>query len=66
VFLVLHPGLKLEYFRQQDWEEEWVNNAENLVREAYIIHYKGKKSPATPVPTTNSVRSLLFSVVYIY
>jgi hypothetical protein len=26
---VLHPGLKLEYFRQHGWEEEWIENAES-------------------------------------
>jgi len=60
---VLHPGLKLEYFRQQDWEEEWVDNAESLVRDEYIAHYEGKESLVTPVAATNSVIFLFF--VYV-
>jgi hypothetical protein len=28
---VLHPGLKLEYFRHQSWEADWINEAEDLV-----------------------------------
>ena len=28
---VLHPGLKLEYFRQQEWEDEWIDNMTDLV-----------------------------------
>jgi hypothetical protein len=59
IAMVLHPGLKLEYFRQQGWEDEWVDNAENLVREEYIICYEGKASPIAPVPeTTTSVSGL--------
>jgi hypothetical protein len=27
---VLHPCLKLEYFRIQEWEQEWIDAAENL------------------------------------
>jgi hypothetical protein len=37
---VLHPGLKLEYFRQHDWEKEWVDQAETLVREEYAASYE--------------------------
>jgi hypothetical protein len=52
----LHPGLRLEYFCQQDWEEEWIDNAENLVREEYIIRYEGKSSIVIPtLDATNSV-----------
>jgi hypothetical protein len=40
--LVLHPGLKLEYFRQKEWEEEWIDNAENLVYKVYAARYEGK------------------------
>ena len=46
----LHPSLKLKYFRQQDWEEEWVDNAENLVCEEYIAHYEGKEDWLTLAP----------------
>jgi len=44
--LVFHPGLKLEYFHQHDWEEEWVENAEVLVCDKYTTCYKGKAGPA--------------------
>ena len=50
--MVLHPGLKLEYFQQQDWEEDWVDNAETLVCEEYITHYEGKSGPILPTPDT--------------
>ena len=40
---VLHPGLKLEYFRQHEWDEEWIDMAENLVREEYAVNYQNKE-----------------------
>lgn len=40
IAMVLHPGMKLEYFRQNEWEEEWIEQAENMVREEYIASYE--------------------------
>ena len=37
---VLHPRLKSDYFRVQEWEEKWIDVAENLVREEYISEYE--------------------------
>lgn len=45
---VLHPGLKLEYFRVQEWEQEWIDAAENLTREEYVASYEDKEGPGTP------------------
>jgi hypothetical protein len=44
--LVLHPGLKLEYFRLQHWEQDWIETAENLAREEYITTYQDSVTPA--------------------
>ena len=61
---VLHPGLKLEYFRQQGWEEEWVDNAETLTCKEYIAHYDGKENVVTLAPdTANSVSVMLYLTV---
>jgi len=38
--LVLHPGLKLDYFCVQEWEDKWIDIAENLVCEEYIGEYE--------------------------
>ena len=27
IAMVLHPGIKLEYFHNQKWEEEWIDEA---------------------------------------
>ena len=61
---VLHPGLKLEYFRQQGWEEEWVDNAETLTCKEYIAHYDGKENVVTLAPdAANSVSVMLYLTV---
>ena len=59
-FQVLHPGLKLEYFRQHEWEAEWIEAAEDLVREEYSQHYKDKDATVqgdngTTLSTSTSV-----------
>lgn len=59
--IVLHPGLKLEYFRQQEWDEGWISNAEDLVREEYIINYQGKDPKAT-VPNAVDYEYLTYAI----
>ena len=31
ITMVLHPGMKLEYFCNHKWEAEWIGEAERLV-----------------------------------
>jgi hypothetical protein len=31
IAMVLHPGMKLEYFRNHEWEKDWIEEAETLV-----------------------------------
>jgi hypothetical protein len=31
ITMVLHPGMKLEYFHNQKWEREWIKQAETFV-----------------------------------
>ena len=42
-FQVLHPGLKLEYFRKHGWEPEWIDNAKAITWDA-LADYKGLDS----------------------
>ncbi len=58
--LVLHPGLKLEYFRQHQWDEEWIDVAENLVREEYMVNYE--KHPTVSENDSTEMRSDKVSV----
>ena len=53
IAMVLHPGLKLEYFRQHKWEDEWVEEAENLAREEYIGRYEVTNEGDAPVTNEN-------------
>ena len=40
IAMILHPGLKLEYFRLREWEKEWIDQAEKIVREEYAANYE--------------------------
>lgn len=48
---VLHPGLKTQYFRDQDWPEEWIMAAVELTRDEWTTYYK----PAAPAPDPPAV-----------
>src|SRR6266852_9015358 len=50
----LHLGMKLEYFHNQKWKEEWIEEAESLVREAYVAGYENMAcgSNTTPMKTS--------------
>ena len=60
---VLHPGLKLEYFRTHKWEDEWIDVAENLVREEYIDAYENRVQVACN-NTSDKVGE--YNIYYIY
>ena len=38
--LVLHPRHKLSYFKMAGWEQEWIETAKELVRDAFELSYK--------------------------
>ena len=59
IAMVLHPGMKLEYFRNQRWEEEWIEEAGNLVREEYHAKYE-KEITSEPVRETSTAGFLSF------
>jgi hypothetical protein len=52
--MVLHPGMKLEYFRQHEWEEEWIEEAESLARKEYTSNYENKNSTAQECGTATA------------
>ena len=59
--MVLHPGMKLEYFRQHDWENDWIKEAENLMRRAYTASYDNatNKPAASEVATTTPTEDFI-------
>jgi hypothetical protein len=66
VHSVLHPGLKLEYFRSQEWEEEWIDLAENLTREEYIERYENLDVPEEEPEEEAMVRPVICRVNIFY
>ncbi len=53
IAMVLHPGMKLEYFHNQKWEEEWIEQAETLVREEYTTKYQKVTDELNTAPKDN-------------
>jgi len=45
IAMVLHPGFKLEYFQQQNWESNWIEEAENLTQDEYTRTYENQVKP---------------------
>lgn len=58
IAMVLHPGLKLQYFRNQGWLNEWISVAEGLVRDEY--HDKYEREIAGVEPTAEPTEPLSF------
>jgi hypothetical protein len=54
IAMVLHPRMKLEYFKQADWEADWIEQAESLVCDEYVSSYQAKlgSMPAAPAVTS--------------
>jgi hypothetical protein len=50
IAIVLHPGMKLEYFHSQKWEEEWIMQAEDLVCKVYATNYEKKANNLNAAP----------------
>jgi hypothetical protein len=39
---VLHPGYKLEYFKNAGWDDDWVDTARALVRKQFDLRYASR------------------------
>ncbi|KAJ6577979.1 hypothetical protein B0H19DRAFT_885274, partial [Mycena capillaripes] len=39
IAMVLHPSLKLEYFRLRKWDQDWIDIAEQLVKDEFDLSY---------------------------
>jgi hypothetical protein len=48
IAMVLHPGMKCEYFWQQEWPDAWIETAETLVRDEHSTVYEKKKPSEAP------------------
>ena len=47
---VLHPRYKINYFRTQEWPEDWITEAMDLIRGEWTSRYK----PAAPSPSAQA------------
>jgi hypothetical protein len=52
IAMILHPGMKLDYFRNQKWEEDWIEQAKTLVREVYAAKYEKATEASTSQDST--------------
>ncbi|KAJ6617293.1 hypothetical protein B0H10DRAFT_1797659 [Mycena sp. CBHHK59/15] len=35
IVMVLHPGLKLAYFKKQRWPQDWIDTSKSITRDEY-------------------------------
>jgi hypothetical protein len=45
IAMVLHPSMKLEYFRQQHWLKTWIETAQELFEDEYASRYQKIREP---------------------
>jgi hypothetical protein len=45
ISMILHPGMKLEYFRRQRWLKTWIETAQELVQDEYASRYQKLQEP---------------------
>jgi hypothetical protein len=55
--LVLHPRHKLSYFKTAGWEQEWIETAKELVRDAFQRSYQAEDNDARDQDETPPARS---------
>jgi hypothetical protein len=61
VIIVLHPQYKLEYFRTANWEQEWIDTAEDLLRTQFQNKYEEFDEVSPPSNGRTSSPSSLVS-----
>ncbi|RPD52436.1 hypothetical protein L227DRAFT_514794 [Lentinus tigrinus ALCF2SS1-6] len=59
----MHPGYKLEHFRNVGWPEEWVTVIKDLIRDEWEKNYKPKPAapapaPSDPLPASRNLRRM--------
>lgn len=51
---VLHPHYKIQYFRDKDWQEEWIAEAINITRSEWTTFYKVQANDAPPAAAASA------------
>ena len=47
IAMILHPGMKINYFCNQKWEEDWIEQAKTLIWEVYAANYEKATKAST-------------------
>ncbi|KIM55510.1 hypothetical protein SCLCIDRAFT_41634, partial [Scleroderma citrinum Foug A] len=56
IVMVLHPRYKLDYFKQANWQVDWINTAHELVRATYNSSYALCCVPETETTPDSNAR----------
>ena len=69
LWLVLHPRHKLRYFKNAEWQEEWIETAEEIVRTEFDLSYGSwdtswSTTRETRLDTKAKVRVLSIVILY--
>jgi hypothetical protein len=48
IYTALDPRFKVQYFRDEEWPEEWINIAKKITREVYNDDYRNLTTPDLP------------------
>ncbi|RDX44757.1 hypothetical protein OH76DRAFT_1359217 [Lentinus brumalis] len=49
----MHPGYKLQHFRNVGWPEEWIQVAETMIRDEWETYYRPKAGAVPAIVDTN-------------
>ena len=65
IYLVLHPKHKLKYFEKQNWDEDWIKTAEDIVREEFRRNYEEYIPPKLAKASQPSKKKVSIHIVII-
>ena len=57
--VVMHPRYKLDYFRKNQWPEEWIETVRVMARSHYAKYYKPSAGPGHTPPTVCAMYYIL-------
>jgi len=52
IAMILHPSMKLNYFCNQKWEKDWIEQARALVWKVYAVKYEKATEASTSQDST--------------
>lgn len=62
-FSVMHPRFKIQYFKEQRWQLDWINTAIDIAREIWTTKYKTMTVVPESMGTRNARQSVCFWVL---